>query len=143
PLLFHLIDDGFGISVPVSEQVAGGNVGALFSHWPGLTYLWTDGTDLRRSYDTFQHGIELCRSGKGPVMIHTKVLRLYSHSSTDDMRKYRPREDVNIEFEERDPIVKFARELVEYGIVSPSELQEIHRQVDEEVLQAVDEVLIL
>ena len=74
-------------------------------------------------------------------MVHSNVLRLYSHSSTDDMRKYRPREDVNIEFEERDPLVKFARELVEYGIASPAELQEIHREVDVEILAAVDSVL--
>lgn len=141
PLLFHLMDDGFGISVPTSEQVPGGDVGSLFSHWPGLTYFWNEGTDFRRSYDIFRQATELCRSGRGPVMVHSKVLRLYSHSSTDDMRKYRPREDVAIELEERDPIVKFARELVEYGIASPEELQQIHAEVDQEVLRAVDEVL--
>jgi hypothetical protein len=110
----------------VSEQVPGGDVGASSARGPGLTYIRNDGTDFRRSYDDFRRATELCRSGRGPVMVHSKVLRLYSHSSTDDMRKYRPREDVTIEFEERDPIFKFARELVEYGIASPAELQEIH-----------------
>src|SRR5262245_14424193 len=141
PLLFHLMDDGFGISVPVSEQVPGGKLGQLFSNWPGLTYLWNEGLDFRRSYDTFKKALDLCRSGRGPVMVHSKVLRLYSHSSTDDMRKYRPREDCAIEFEERDPIFQFAREIVEDGIVSPAELQEIHREVDAEILRAVDDVL--
>jgi 2-oxoisovalerate dehydrogenase E1 component len=141
PLLFHLMDDGFGISVPVSEQVPGGDVGALFSRWPGLGYFKIEGTDFRQSYDTFRRAIDHCRSGQGPVMVHSKVLRLYSHSSTDDMRKYRPREDVTIEFEERDPIFKFARELVEYGIAAPAELQEINREVDAEILRAVDDVL--
>src|SRR5882672_1210103 len=141
PLLYHLMDDGFGISVPTSEQVPGGDVGALFRSWPGLTYLRIDGTDLRASYDAFKQGIDLCRAGRGPVLLHAKVLRLYSHSSTDDMRKYRPRQDVVIESEERDPLVKFARELVEYGIASPSQLQDLHREIDAEILQAVDQVL--
>src|SRR5579859_1643720 len=141
PLLYHLMDDGFGISVPVSEQVPGGDVGALFRGWPGLTYFKIDGIDFRRSYDAFRQAAEICRSGRGPVLVHSKVLRLYSHSSTDDMRKYRPREDVVLEFEERDPLVRFASELVEYGIAAPAELKATNEAVDAEILQAVDEVL--
>ena len=38
-------------------------------------------------------------------------------------------------------ILKFARELVEYSIASPTELQAIHDEVDGEILKAVDEVL--
>jgi len=143
PLLYHLMDDGFGISVPVSEQVPGGDVGTLFRSWPGLTYFKIDGTDFRQSYDTFRKAADLCRSGRGPVLVHSKLLRLYSHSSTDDMRKYRPREDCTVEAEERDPLVRFAREIVEYGIASPGELQETNQAVDAEILQAVDDVLIL
>jgi 2-oxoisovalerate dehydrogenase E1 component len=57
------------------------------------------------------------------------------------MRKYRPREDIAVELEERDPLVRFARELVEYGIAAPSELQETNAAVDAEILEAVDSVL--
>jgi 2-oxoisovalerate dehydrogenase E1 component len=141
PLLFHLMDDGFGISVPVSEQVPGGDVGALFRHWPGLLYLPVDGLDFRKSYDVFRQAVDHCRARRGPVMVHSRVLRLYSHSSTDDMRKYRPREDWTVEFEERDPILNFARDLVEYGIASASELRTIQKEVEAEVLRAVDDVL--
>jgi 2-oxoisovalerate dehydrogenase E1 component len=141
PLLVHLMDDGFGISVPTSEQVPGGDLVPLFRGWPNLTVLENDGTSVRESYDRFRQAAELCRSGRGPVLLRSKVLRLYSHSSTDDMRKYRPKEDVVIDLEERDPIVKFARELVEYGIASPGELREIARSTEREVLAAADEVL--
>ena len=64
PDMFEL-DEVDGHSSPVSEQVPGGNVGSLFSHWPGLTYLWNEGTDFRRSYDVFRRATELCRSGQG------------------------------------------------------------------------------
>lgn len=141
PLLVHLMDDGYGISVPVAEQVPGGDVVALFRGWPNLTVIENDGTDVRASYDAFRQAAARCRSGGGPVLLRSKVLRLYSHSSTDDMKKYRPREEIAIELEERDPILKFARELVEYGIASPRELQDLNREVEAEVLRAVDEVL--
>jgi 2-oxoisovalerate dehydrogenase E1 component len=143
PLLVHLMDDGFGISVPVSEQVPGGDIVSLFRGWPNLTVIENDGTDVRASFEAFTRAADLCRTGRGPVLLRSRVLRLYSHSSTDDMKKYRPKEDITIEVEERDPILKFARELIEYGIASPQELQEINRAVEAEILQAVDEVLAL
>ena len=75
------------------------------------------------------------------MLLRSKVLRLYSHSSTDDMRKYRPRLDLAIEYEERDPLIRFARELVEFGIASVSELRELTKDVEREVLGAADAVL--
>jgi 2-oxoisovalerate dehydrogenase E1 component len=99
--------------------------------------------DLRASVAAFAKAAELCRSGRGPVLLRSRVLRLYSHSSTDDMRKYRPKDQLSIEVDERDPIVRLARELVEYGVASAAELLAIHRGVDAELLQAVDRVLAL
>ncbi len=141
PLILHVMDDGYGISVPVSEQVPGGDILALFRGWPRLSVLENDGNSVRASYDNFTRAANLCRSGQGPVLLRSKVLRLYSHSSTDDMRKYRPLSDVTIEFEERDPILRFAQELVAYGIATPQDLREIHRQIEEKILRVVDEIL--
>jgi 2-oxoisovalerate dehydrogenase E1 component len=141
PLLVHLMDDGFGISVPTSEQVPGGDLLRLFRGWPNLTVIDNDGLDFRESYGNFRRAADLCRTGRGPVLLRSRVLRLYSHSSTDDQKKYRPKEDVQIEFEERDPLLLFARELIEYGIASAQELREINREVEAEILHAVDEVL--
>ncbi len=141
PLLVHLMDDGFGISVPVSEQVPGGDVASLFRGWPNLTVMENDGTSVRDSFDAFTRAADSCRSGRGPVLLRSKVLRLYSHSSTDDQRKYRPKADVAIEVEERDPLLRFARELIEYGFASADELREISRTIDAEILAAVDDVL--
>ncbi len=141
PLVVHLMDNGWGISVPTQEQVPGGDLLALFRGWPRLTVLENDGNSVRSSYDRFREAAEACRAGRGPVLIRSKILRLYSHSSTDDMRKYRPLPEVRIDLEERDPILRFAQELVAYGIASPRQLQEIIRQVDREIIEAADEVL--
>ena len=133
------MDDGFGISVPASEQVPGGDVTALFRGWPELKFIDVDGTDVRKSFDAFAEAAAHCRARRGPVLVRSRVLRLYSHSSTDDMKKYRPRRDIAIDFE-RDPIPKFARELVTYGIATPEELTATCHAIDEEMRAASETV---
>jgi 2-oxoisovalerate dehydrogenase E1 component len=107
---------------------------------PGLTIFRCDGTVFRESYDTFAHAVAHARSGRGPAIVHSRVVRLMSHSSTDDQRKYRTKADVEWEFE-RDPIPRLARELIAYEIATPQELLAIHDEVEREIAAAVEQVL--
>ena len=140
PVIMHVQDDGYGISVPLSEQVPGEDVMALFRGWPALRTLEIDGLDVRASYDAFVEAAAHCRARRGPVLLRSKVLRLMSHSGTDDMAKYRTPAELAIDFE-RDPIPRFAAELVAYGIATPDELLAINREVDVEVAAAANEVV--
>lgn len=140
PLVVHVLDNGWGISTPDYEQHGDYDAGDFFRHFPGLTYLRCDGTDFRQSYDAFTAAVEQCRSGRGPVMVHSKVVRLYSHSASDDQRKYRTAVDVGVE-EERDPIPKFARELIRYGLASAEDLLRINEEVEAELKEAAERAL--
>jgi 2-oxoisovalerate dehydrogenase E1 component len=140
PVIVHIQDDGFGISVPVEEQVPGEDVLALFRGWPELTIWDVDGTDIRDSYDAFSEAAAHCRGRRGPAIVRTKALRLMSHSSTDDMRKYRIPADIARDFE-RDPIPKFARQLVAYGLATRKELSAVVEEAKSEVERATAEVL--
>ncbi|MBI4564859.1 MAG: dehydrogenase [Planctomycetes bacterium] len=140
PVIVHLQDDGFGISVPLEEQVPGEDLLALFRGWPGLAIWDVDGTDVRESYDAFVRAAAHGRARRGPALVRSRTLRLMSHSSTDDMRKYRIASDIAKEFE-RDPIPKFARELLAYQVARPAELIEILERTKREVEAATAEVL--
>ena len=140
PVIFHIQDDGFGISVPVEEQVPGEDILVLFRGWPELGIWDVDGTEVRESYDAFVEAAAYCRARRGPALVRSRVLRLMSHSSTDDMRKYRPPEDVARDFE-RDPIPKFARQIVAYGLATRSELAAVVEAARGEVEQATSEAL--
>ena len=142
PLLVHLEDDGYGISVPLSEQHPGGDPSRALGAFAGLRTLRFDGTDLRASWRAWEDAIDHARGRRGPVLLHAKVARLYSHSSTDDQKKYRTAADVRWEHE-RDPIERFARELVGYEIAHPNELLEIHASIEAEISAAQQEVLAL
>src|SRR6185295_6904315 len=81
-----------------------------------------------------------CRAGRGATLIRSKTLRLMSHSSTDDMRKYRDPVDIARDWE-RDPIPKFAREIVAYGLATRAELSGILETAKRDVEAATAEAL--
>ncbi|MCA1573447.1 MAG: hypothetical protein LC770_02690 [Acidobacteria bacterium] len=129
PVLFLLEDNGYAISVPVEVQTPGGDVSKLLENFPNLHIERCDGTDLLESYAAIQRAVQHCREGKGPALVHAKVIRPYSHSLSDDERLYRPDEERTAD-SERDPVKRFGGFLIEEGITSQDDLQRIKDGVD-------------
>jgi 2-oxoisovalerate dehydrogenase E1 component len=141
PVLFLVEDNGYAISVPVEVQTAGGDISQLVSGFPDLFVQKCDGTDPLASLETITQAVAYCRARKGPALVHAKVIRPYSHSLSDDERLYRPDEERTGEAE-RDPVKRFGALLVDEGIITQAELQQIKDQVDAEVNAAADEALV-
>jgi len=87
-----------------------------------------------------QRAVQHCREGKGPSLVHAKVIRPYSHSLSDDERLYRSDEE-RMADSERDPIKRFGAFLIEEGITSQDDLQRIKDGIDREVNEAADQAL--
>jgi 2-oxoisovalerate dehydrogenase E1 component len=137
PVLFLIEDNGYAISVPVEVQTAGGDISRLVAGFPDLFLQKCDGTDPIASLATMRRAVEHCRARKGPALVHAKVIRPYSHSLSDDEKLYRPDEERTTDAE-RDPIKRFGARLVEEGILTQDELQQIKDEVDREVSEAAD-----
>jgi 2-oxoisovalerate dehydrogenase E1 component len=135
PLIIHIIDNGWGISVPTYESFAEHDVSRYFRDWPNLLLLKIDGTNFRESWNAFHQAVQFARNRQGAVLVHSSVVRLYSHSASDDQKKYRLKADIQRD-EERDPIPKFARELVAFGVATPDQLISINEQVEVELREA-------
>src|SRR5205085_7361848 len=140
PVLFLIEDNGYAISVPVEVQTAGGDVSELVRGFPDLLVEKCDGTDAVESLEVLKRAVEYCRQRRGPALVHAKVIRPYSHSLSDDEKLYRPDEERTSDAE-RDPVKKFGALLVEEGLVTQGELQQIKDEVDREVNEAADAVL--
>jgi len=140
PVLFLIEDNGYAISVPVEVQTAGGDVSKLVEGFPNLYLQRCDGTDPLESLETMKRAVENCRAGRGPSLVHAKVIRPYSHSLSDDEKLYRPDEERTTDAE-RDPIKRFGALLVEENIVTQEELQRIKDEIDREVNEAADQAL--
>jgi 2-oxoisovalerate dehydrogenase E1 component len=140
PVVFLVEDNGYAISVPVEVQTAGGDVSELVKGFPDLFIQKCDGTDPVESLETMRRAVEYCRERRGPALVHAKVIRPYSHSLSDDEKLYRPDEERTSEAE-RDPVKRFGALLVDEGVVTQEELQQIKDEVDREVNEAADVAL--
>ncbi|MEI9972119.1 MAG: thiamine pyrophosphate-dependent enzyme [Ignavibacteriota bacterium] len=140
PLVFLVEDNGYAISVPIECQTAGSSISKLVSGFPDLHILEVDGTDFLASYRTMQDAIAWCRAGRGPALVHAHVVRLYSHSLSDDERLYKTKAERAAE-SDRDPVIRFPQWLVEQGVLERQRLQLITHEIDEEVHDATHRAL--
>ncbi len=138
PVIFVIQNNRYAISVPVTDQMAGGSVYKLTSGYQGLNRYKVDGTDFMASYEVIKKAVEDARLGKGPALIEADTVRLFPHSSSDSQKKYRPAEELE-EDSKQDPIPKFETYLIEQGISSKEELNEINAHCKDLVEVAAEE----
>jgi 2-oxoisovalerate dehydrogenase E1 component len=137
PVIFLVEDNKYAISVPIEVQTAGGSISQCMSGVPGLMIEEVDGCDPLASYETMKRAVAHCRVRKGPALVHAHVIRPYSHSMSDDERLYRSEEERRDEAE-RDPVVSFARVLVDLGVITEEGLEKLGSEIDAEIQEAVD-----
>ena len=137
PVVFVIEDNGYAISVPVEVNTPGGSISKVLSGFPGLFIQEVDGCDPLASFDVVSKAVEYARARKGPALVHAHVIRPYSHSLSDDEAQYRSLSEREADAA-RDPLTTWPRYLMEQGIASAAELEQIRTQVEEEVQVAAD-----
>jgi len=138
PVIFFIQDNKFAISVPVAQQTAGGSVYEVTKGFKGLERYNVDGTDFQETYRAVTEAVDRARTGGGPTLIVANVVRLLPHSSSDDHRKYRTKEDLELD-KARDPIPKMAAWLEEEGYLSKEDASAMADDVRAQVDAAVEE----
>ncbi len=93
PVIFMCENNKYAISIPVEKQLACKNVSdrAIGYGMPGYTI---DGNDQLAVYKAVKEAADRGRRGEGPTLIETVSYRLTAHSSDDDDRVYRDKEEV-------------------------------------------------
>ena len=137
PVIFLIEDNGYAISVPVSEQTPGGKVAHLGRGYEGLATVEVDGCDFLASYEVMRDAVARARRGEGPTLVVANVVRLLPHSSSDDQRKYRPEAEL-VRDKARDPIPAMRRVLVDHGILTDAEIAQIDIDVKLSIDAAAD-----
>lgn len=135
PVLFHIEDNGYAISVPVEVQTAGGSVSKMLEGFPGLEKLEFDGCDPEASYLAWHRATAHARARLGPVLLHAHVIRPYSHSMSDDERLYRTPAERAADAA-RDPIDRYRERVV--ALAGEAKVKALEREVDEELARARD-----
>jgi 2-oxoisovalerate dehydrogenase E1 component alpha subunit len=137
PCIFICENNLYAISVPLSKQMGVSNVAVRGEGYgfPGVT---VDGNDVFASYEAMKVAVERARAGEGPTLIECMTYRFHPHTSDDDDRTYRSREEVD-EWKKKDPIVGFGKYLTEIGLLSEDKIEAIRVEIKEEVDKAVQD----
>ena len=132
PAIIVVQDNGYAISVPVKDQTSNGSISKTAVGFENLNIFEVDGTDFFNSYSAFEKAVKRARNGDGPTLVHAHTIRLLPHSSSDDQRKYRKRDELEKELL-YDPIERMAQRLMSAGIASEEELDNIRKDVKDQV----------
>jgi 2-oxoisovalerate dehydrogenase E1 component len=136
PVLFVIQNNGYAISVPQHTQTSAEihRLAAAF----GMPSYHVDGTWYETMYQLIPGLIKRIRDGGGPMLIEAQVVRLESHSSSDDQSKYRSQEEM-ARARERDPIMQTQQYLLRHHIMTQDEIEKMRAGIQAEVDKAADE----
>jgi 2-oxoisovalerate dehydrogenase E1 component alpha subunit len=137
PVAFVCENNLYAISVPLSKQagVAQLSVRGEGYGFPGVT---VDGNDVFACYEAMKKAVDRARAGDGPTLIECMTYRFHPHTSDDDDRTYRTREEVE-EAKKKDPIIRFEAYLKQFGLLDDEKAQSLRAELKEDVDRAVDE----
>jgi len=139
PVVFVIQNNKWAISVPVEQQTAGKNASIveMMKGYDNLLRLEVDGTDFLESHAVAKSAFKYARQGKGPVLVEAHVVRLFSHSSSDDQKKYRPQDSLSQDLQ-KDPITTFANKLIQKKILTELAYEEFKKEIQNHINEAAD-----
>ncbi|HEX6131304.1 MAG TPA: thiamine pyrophosphate-dependent dehydrogenase E1 component subunit alpha [Actinomycetota bacterium] len=135
PVVFVCENNHYAISVPQSKQMAVDDVASRAAGY-GFPGVVVDGNDVLACYAAMREAHERARRGDGPTLIECKTYRYLPHTSDDDDKSYRSREEVE-EARHHDPVVAFGRYLRDHGALDEAGDAALHDDVRREIEAAI------
>jgi 2-oxoisovalerate dehydrogenase E1 component len=111
PVLFLVTDNEIAISVPKKEGEAIQDLGSYAGAFD-MAYASSGGSDFASIYRAVHHATRQVTETGQPFLLHCPVIRFRGHSSSG-LQDFDP--------EAVDPLVEFARRLVEEGVLAPAD----------------------
>ncbi|MEI6806527.1 MAG: thiamine pyrophosphate-dependent enzyme, partial [Myxococcaceae bacterium] len=129
PVLFVIQNNGYGISVPVTEQTANLCVADNFTGLKNLKIIRCDGTDFEDSHKAIEEALAYIKTGNGPAMVHAQCVRMGAHSNSDAQELYRSKEEI-AKAQLQDPLPKLR------ALLKAKEAEKIEQEVEAELDKA-------
>jgi TPP-dependent pyruvate/acetoin dehydrogenase alpha subunit len=130
PLVVIVENNGYAYSTPVSRQTAAESF-VIRARAYGIHGDRCDGNDVLSVYTMTRRAVERARAGEGASLLEVVTYRRKGHAE-HDAQKYVPAGEIE-SWEERDPIGRYERTLLERGLASSAELDAIRSRADAEV----------
>jgi 2-oxoisovalerate dehydrogenase E1 component alpha subunit len=138
PVIFVCENNQWAISTPISKQMVVADVYKKAAGY-GMRGVACDGFDPLAVYTTVRDAREYVLSGAGPILVEAKCYRFLSHTTDDDDRTYRSREEVARE-RTHDPLPTFEGWCIEHGVLDASSAAALRDEVTALVNATTDAV---
>ncbi len=138
PIVFLVENNEWAISTPQSKQMKVANVSDKAPGY-GLPHILCDGFDPIATYKAMHEALERARGGGGPTIVEAKCYRFLSHSTDDDDRTYRQRDEID-ERRKLDPVPRFEQVLIGSGVLDEARAKALRADVLRETNEATDAV---
>lgn len=137
PVIFVIQNNGYGISVPVTDQSANTRVSDNLSGFKYLKIFNCDGRDPFDSYRALKAAQEYVLTGEGPAVVHADCDRIGSHSNSDKHELYRSEEEL-ARVARRDPLLQFRYHILSKGLITEDELLKLEEENRQRIFKAAD-----
>jgi pyruvate dehydrogenase E1 component alpha subunit len=141
PVVFFVQNNGWAISVPTEQQVAGGSVAARAAGY-GTPAVRVDGNDVLAVLEATGRAVAHARAGLGPVVVEAMTYRRGPHSTSDDPGRYRTLDDEKIDGGE-DPLSRFRSVLLADNVADAAFFAEADAQAQTRADEIRDGVVAL
>ena len=138
PVVFLCENNRWAISTPQRMQMANPDVAARAAGY-GMESVIVDGFDPLAVYETVRAARDRAAAGGGPTLVEAKCYRFLSHTTDDDDRTYRTRDEVDTE-RRRDPVPAFEARLLAAGVIDAAALAALRAEVTATVNAVTDAV---
>ena len=136
PMICVIENNHYAISVPEADEVGGSIADRGIGYGiPGVT---VDGNNVLAVYSVMSDAAARARSGGGPTLIEAQTYRYYGHTSDDDDKLYRTREEVET-WRKRDPLTILRQYLVERRLLTEDEEGAMEEEIAEHLAGVVEE----
>lgn len=136
PAIFVVQNNQFAISVPVELQTNAKTL-AQKAVAAGIEGIQVDGMDVLAVYAATKDARNRAINGEGPTLIETVTYRFGPHTlSGDDPTRYRT-EEMDNEWEKKDPIVRFRKYLESKNLWTEKEENKVIEDAKADIKQAI------
>lgn len=129
PVIFLIQNNGYAISVPLTSQTKAPTLAHKAVGY-GLAGERVDGNDLAAMLAVLTRAVDLCREGKGPLLVEAMTYRMQAHTNADDDTRYRARDEVQ-EWVAKDPVTRMREHLSGQGLLDEEASQRIQEQSEQ------------
>ncbi|WP_150462228.1 pyruvate dehydrogenase (acetyl-transferring) E1 component subunit alpha [Nesterenkonia ebinurensis] len=129
PVVFFVQNNGYAISVPLSNQSAAPSLAHKAIGY-GLAGEQVDGNDMVAVLATLRRAVHLARENSMPLLLEAVTYRMQAHTNADDETRYRDREEVE-QWKRKDPLLRMQKFLTAKGLLDEAAETQIAAAAEE------------